>query len=72
MFLDTVAGLNTTAVRAALPYVGTGAFLAARVKFRTRNQYMRFRLYEDINNRPDTLTLGAWQWAFKPARRGAV
>lgn len=72
MFLDTVAGLNTVALRAALPFVGTGSFLAARVKFRTRDQYMRFRLYEDINNRPATLQLGAWQWAFKAARRGAV
>jgi hypothetical protein len=72
MFLDTVAGLNSTAVRAALPFTGTGSFLAARVKFRTRDQYMRFRLYEDINNRPSTLIMGAWQWAYKAARRGAV
>lgn len=72
MFLETVSGLNTTGVRAALPFTGTGAFLAARVKFRSRDQYMSFRLYEDINNRPATLRLGAWQWAYKFARRGAV
>lgn len=72
MYLETVAGLNTTGVRAVLPYTGTGAFLAARVKFRTRNQYMGFRLYEDISNRPSTLQVGAWQWGYKYARRGAV
>jgi hypothetical protein len=72
MWLETVAGLNATGLRAVLPFVGTSAFKAARVKFRTRDQYMRFRLYEDISNRPATLTLGAWQWGYKFARRGAV
>lgn len=72
MWLETVAGLNTAGVRALLPFTGTGSFLAARVKFRTRNQYMSFRLYEDIANRPATLILGAWQWGYKFARRGAV
>lgn len=72
MYLETVAGLNTTGLRAALPYTGTGLWKAARVKFRTRDQYMSFRLYEDISNRPSTLKLGAWQWGYKFARRGAV
>lgn len=72
MFLETVAGLNTTGVRQPTPYVGTGLFVAIKNKFNARDQYMSFRLYEDINNRPATLKLGAWQWAFKFARRGQV
>lgn len=73
MFLDTVAGLNAPGVRAPLPFVGTGLFLAARVKFRARDQYMSFRVYEDLNNRPfGILRLGAWQWGYKFARRGAM
>lgn len=72
IWLETVAGLNTTGVRQPTPYVGTGLFVAIKNKFNARNQYMSFRLYEDINNRPATLQLGAWQWAYKLARRGQV
>jgi hypothetical protein len=72
MFLETVAGLNTTGVRATSPFIGTGLWKAIKVKFNARDQYMSFRLYEDINNRPSTLKVGAWQWAYKYARRGQV
>jgi hypothetical protein len=72
IFVETVAGLNTTGVRQTTAYVGTGLFRAFKNKFNARDQYMSFRLYEDISNRPDTLKLGAWQWAYKLARRGQV
>lgn len=72
IFLETVSGLNTVGVRQTLPYVGTGLFVAVKNKFNARDQYMSFRLYEDINNRPATLKLGAWQWGYKLARRGQV
>lgn len=72
MFLETVPGLNTTGTRQTTPYVGTGLFKAFKNKFNARDQYMSYRLYEDINNRPASLQLGAWQWAYKLARRGQV
>lgn len=72
LFLETVAGLNSTGVRAATPYTGTGVWKAAKIRFNDRGQYMSFRIYEDINNRPATMQLGAWQWGYKVARRGQV
>lgn len=72
VFLETVPGLNTTGTRQPIPYVGTGLFKAFKNKFNARDQYMSFRLYEDIANRPGDFQLGAWQWAFKLARRGQV
>jgi hypothetical protein len=72
IFLETVPGLNTTGTRAAVPYTGAATWQGAKVRFNSRGQYMSFRLYEDINNRPSTLQLGAWQWGYKVARRGQV
>jgi hypothetical protein len=72
LFMETVAGLNTTGIRAATPYTGSGLWKAAKIRFNDRGQYMSFRIYEDINNRPSTMQLGAWQWGYKVARRGQV
>lgn len=72
MFLETVPGLNTTGTRVSTPYIGVSLWKALKLRFNSRDQYMSFRLYEDIANRPATLILGAWQWGYKLARRGQV
>lgn len=71
--LDYVLGLNSTGVTTSTSFPDTlGVYKAQRIKFRARDQFIGYRIYEDTSNRSTQVTIAPWQLLYKPGRPGNV